>query len=257
VGQDGKSVGGKTRSARGPAARRKDDGAQAQDSGLALAGGILSPPPSASGHPLRDQLYWGVFLLSAALFFGALSGGFAYHLAQSRSLPWVADNDPLARGDEHMDGGRFELAMKEYGAAMAIDRGNFKAFFRFGFAAARAGQRDPAIAAFQHALELNPRCTDCHHRIGLIYLDEGLTYLDLTQLAHAIEEFRAALAINPDAAQVLSDLGIALAQVGDVQGAAATLTRALEIQPTLWAARQSLLEVLRKRMAARAGGSSP
>lgn len=51
-------------------------------------------------------------------------------------------------------------------------------------------KQDKAIAAFQHAIEINPYYPNAHYNLGLIYEDRG-------ELAEASEMFRKAIQVNP------------------------------------------------------------
>lgn len=191
-------------------------------------------------------LFRAAYLLSLAVFAGAIALGFVGHLRNFQSLPWIVLNSHLAAGDRALDTGQYERAMQEYGMAMTIDPGDFNACLRYGIAAASAGKTDEAIVGFHKALEVTPSCADCHHRLGLIYLTEWWRHAD------PIAEFRAALALTPDDPTILSELGIALAQQGNVAEADASFRRALQIQPTLEAARRNLA-MLRERQGRQSG----
>jgi Flp pilus assembly protein TadD len=63
--------------------------------------------------------------------------------------------------------------------------------------------------------------------------------------AAAVEEFRAAVRINPQDANAEANLGAALAELGNWKEARAHLEKALAIDPTLANARDNLEQVKR------------
>jgi Flp pilus assembly protein TadD len=119
-----------------------------------------------------------------------------------------------------------------------LDPGDFQASVRLGVAAAALGRTDDAIAAFDHALAINPACGDCRHRKGAIYLTEWWR-------GDAVAELAAAAALSPGDASIWSDLGVARAQGGDREGARDAFLRALAIAPNLASAQENLARLER------------
>jgi len=74
-----------------------------------------------------------------------------------------------------------------------------KKAFQEGVQASEAGNYDGAIAAFQHAAELNSTCADCYYNIGVAHLQKK----DYGQAETALQK---AIAIKPDYAQAYSAL---------------------------------------------------
>jgi tetratricopeptide (TPR) repeat protein len=196
---------------------------------------------SAALSPL-SRISWG---LSVLVFLGSLVLGFYAYTREYQGVPWVNQNSFLMQGDQLLKDNRYDEAMAEYGSAKEIDRGNFYALYKYGFAAFLANEPEVALQSFRNAALLNPRCADCLHRIGLILMGQG-------QMASALEEMRKALAVQPDNAAILNDYGIGLARSGQYSAAAVALTRALEIQPDLPSARRNLA-TLNQMLAAGAG----
>ena len=62
----------------------------------------------------------------------------------------------------------------------------------------------------------------------------------------AVEEFRAAVRINPRDANAEANLGTALAEIGNLREAQAHLEKALAIDPNLALARDNLEELKRQ-----------
>ncbi len=106
-----------------------------------------------------------------------------------------------------------------------------------GIALFRKGQHDEAIAKFEKATSLNAR--------------DGDTWFYWAQTLAAKKDFNGALAkmakanaARPDHAPYLHTTGTLLSQAGADKRALPILFRALDLSPTLWAARMTLAHVL-------------
>ena len=87
-----------------------------------------------------------------------------------------------------------------------------------------AGHPADAAAAFARALAINPDFAEAHDNLG-VYL------FSVNRTAEALTHLRRAAELAPASADILSDLGGALADSGDVAGARAALERAVVLQP--------------------------
>jgi tetratricopeptide (TPR) repeat protein len=103
------------------------------------------------------------------------------------------------------------------------------------------GQLDEAAAQLAHALQLDPESPDFHYQLGRLHLENH-------DDARAIEEFRIALARNPDHFQANYDLADTLVARGDPAAARPYLERAARLRAGDPEAVQRLDE-LRKRIA--------
>ena len=80
---------------------------------------------------------------------------------------------------------------------------------------------------------------------AITHADNGRTLMDLERPAEAIEEFKAALLLNPYAgmaAQIYNNLGLAYRATGNYTYAYAAFQRACRIQPTFSLAFKNLVE---------------
>jgi spermidine synthase len=71
-----------------------------------------------------------------------------------------------------------------------------------GYAHAKAGELQEALASFQEALRLDPANTDAHANLGNVFLAQG-------KIGEAIAQYEEALRIRPDDAKLRENLDIA------------------------------------------------
>ncbi|MGC2518098.1 MAG: tetratricopeptide repeat protein [Burkholderiales bacterium] len=89
-----------------------------------------------------------------------------------------------------------------------------------------AGDLRAAAAAFQRALDLDPRFARAHYQLGNVCQDEK-------RWTEAEEHFRAALTIAPAHAEAHNNLGVVLQMLGRLAEAQASYARAAELKPAL------------------------
>ncbi len=188
----------------------------------------------------RLRLYRPLFLLALAAFGVAVATGFVFHLQHYGQLPWIRYNLYLTEADQAYGRGDYAAALDQYRTITVLDPGDFQASVRLGMAAAALGRTDEAIAAFDHALAINPACGECRHRKGAIYLTEWWR-------GDAVAELTAAAELSPGDAAIWSDLGVARVQAGDRPGAREAFLRALAIAPNLMSAQENLAKLERGR----------
>lgn len=184
----------------------------------------------------RPRLYRPLFLLALAAFGVAVAVGFVFHLQHYGQLPWIRYNLYLTEADRAYERGDFAAALDQYRTITVLDPGDFQASVRLGMAAEALGRTDDALAAFDHALAINPACGDCRHRKGAIYLTEWWR-------GDAVAELEAAAALSPGNAGLWSDLGVARAKAGNRDGAREAFLRALAIAPNLASAQENLAKL--------------
>ncbi len=94
------------------------------------------------------------------------------------------------------------------------------------------------LAGMMLALTLNAPVANAFydlHDNGILHTRHGLLYLERGQNLDAIEEFKAAIKLNPfagEAAPIYNDLGLAYRNVGNYPLAIASFQRACRIAPT-------------------------
>jgi tetratricopeptide (TPR) repeat protein len=107
--------------------------------------------------------------------------------------------------------------------AIQLDPRVQPAWFNKGEALLKLGKVDEAIRAFTCALQLAPS-TVAHARRGAAFLEKG-------DHARAIQDLTRAIEQAPNAAELWFDRGYARAQLLDLTGADADLSRAIELDP--------------------------
>jgi len=94
-----------------------------------------------------------------------------------------------------------------------------------GIAYARGGRRDEALAVFAQSLAIDPASAMTHENIGAVHLDAG-------RLADAKQAFERAVSANPDSAQGQAGLAMVAIRQGDRRSAIAHWQRAVALQPS-------------------------
>ena len=105
-----------------------------------------------------------------------------------------------------------------------VTPGNPLMLVSLGFNLARQGRNDEARGFYLRALETNPRFGLAYIGLGQIHLENGRTW-------RAISDYRKAADPQPENSYFQYKLGVALAQVGQVEEALAKFETALEHLP--------------------------
>jgi Tfp pilus assembly protein PilF len=117
-------------------------------------------------------------------------------------------------------------ALKAYDNYLALQPTSPSAAFNYAWYLARDGQFESAIRMYQRALELGiDQPEEVHLNIANIYMDH------LRDNEKAREEFRSALAINPNYVSAYHNLGNLAEQLGNREQAATCFQKCLEIEP--------------------------
>ena len=156
---------------------------------------------------------------------------------------WLAHNQ---LGGVWLRQGKLDEATLEFAAATRINPGYVEGRNNLGVALEHAGRLSEAIEQFQDALQLRPdyrpalaNLAGAHLLMGDSALRQGLDF-------NAVEEYRAALAVQPDDAAVENHLGVALVHLGRTAEAVEHYRRALHLRPNYPEARINLGNALRK-----------
>ncbi len=114
------------------------------------------------------------------------------------------------------------------GGAEAAKKGaELKKAFDEGVEASRAGRQDDAIAAFTHAVEVNPTCYDCYYNIGFAqsqkkdYEKAEASYKKAIELKPDYAEAYSGLANIYNAQRKFDEAAAASAKAGELGGGAA------------------------------------
>ena len=118
--------------------------------------------------------------------------------------------------------GRVDEATRHFRKILELDPSHAKSHNYIGVLLAQLGRTDEAMPHFLKALEINPNYGDAHFNLGFLLADMG-------RGDEAIAHFRKAVEIDPDAIGTLRDRALALAQRGQLTGAASLLKRALAL----------------------------
>ena len=115
--------------------------------------------------------------------------------------------------------GQLELSEEEKAALERLEGVNTA--FAAGLAATRAGNYEAAVRRFNEAIELHPKCHECHHNLGL-------AYTEMEDYENAEAAFQRALQVKPDhvpAYQGLAVIYTAQRRVGEAAEASAQVTK--------------------------------
>ncbi len=152
--------------------------------------------------------------------------------------------------------GRYQEAITQWQAALAMNPDDARAQNNLGFALAREGRLDEAMAHWKTALELNDDYPEVHKNLGMALLGAGapadaiphlrkaaeaaprdadlvynlgLACLEAGQPGEAIVQFEAVLRLQPKDAQAHNDLGVALLQNRRLEEAVVHFRQAVRI----------------------------
>lgn len=188
----------------------------------------------------------GAFIV-AAIFTGGSSKSDPLKAAISKAEEQVR-NDPnsaelrVAVADAYLKAKRYDDALAQYHEALNIDPNREDALYGLGIAEKESGDLNAAGAALQGVIQmntgkenagLNPRLQGAHFYLGQVLRDQG-RYDD------AINEFRAALALNRADADTLFELGKTFALNGNNDDASQAFDVALAFVPDF---REAYVEV--------------
>lgn len=130
--------------------------------------------------------------------------------------------------------------VKIWADAVAKRPGNSRGWFNLGQAMARVNNRAGAIAAYEHALRLEPNRHDARFKLGVsLAADKNFDA--------AIEQFDLAAYLKPDAPEIYFQRGAAHAASGQYDQAEADFRKAIELKPDYAEAMQLLDAVHRIR----------
>jgi protein O-mannosyl-transferase len=104
-----------------------------------------------------------------------------------------------------------------------------------------------SCSLFRHTLEVTGKNYVAHNNLGNALVKKSQIDEAINQLQETIEQFEAALRLNPDDAEVHYRLGLALARQGKRPEAAAQFSEALRLNPGYRPAREQLEALPAKR----------
>jgi protein O-GlcNAc transferase len=142
----------------------------------------------------------------------------------------------FARAQELHASGRLEEALALYEQALAEAPGDWRALTRLGLLHVQQGRHDSAEPLLQRAVALNGANPEAHAWLGESRRHRG-------RLEEAAASLRDALRLQPDFAPAWFNLGLALAETKDPQGAIDAWSRFVELRPADARVRRELASV--------------
>lgn len=133
----------------------------------------------------------------------------------------IADDALSMQGLAGDSAGAIETGRK----ALAINNLDATAHYNLGCSLETVGDTEGALDQYNQALELNCLDADALQRRGQLNLGAGRVEL-------AVSDLRNAARIRPKLVSVQNDLGVALFELGDSDGALKAFQRALELDPS-------------------------
>ena len=128
----------------------------------------------------------------------------------------------LNQGKNLLAEGRYDAAIQEFEAAIAIDRNLVDAYYQRGNAYRDKGDIDRAIADYAQAIRMNPNYANAYNTRGELYRSRN-------DFERAISDFSEAIRLNPNFA--LAYLNRGRANRGDLDRAFADFNQALRLNP--------------------------
>jgi Flp pilus assembly protein TadD len=158
----------------------------------------------------------------------------------------AADNPQAqyALGSELYDRGQFDAAIAELrgfvGRTPVKPADVVKAHNLLALALAQQGKLLPAAEELQRALQMDPADPDLHGNLAFVYLQQK-------NFAGARQHYEEYLKVHSGNAFVLTNLGVALEELGDLDGASARFREALALDPSYVEARNRVALAERMR----------
>ena len=177
----------------------------------------------------------------------------ALQLNPSSPLSWYN------RGVAYLESGEPTQAATDFSEAIRLAPEHSQAFFNLGNCFRILKNPDQAIEAYERAIELDPadlparvseaailqelgefdRALETYDEIirrspnAEAFCNRGTCLQRMGRHAEAIEDFKRAIAVNPNLAEALCNLGIAHRSLGDIPAALSAYDRAIEIAPSM------------------------
>jgi tetratricopeptide (TPR) repeat protein len=134
-------------------------------------------------------------------------------------------NTYLNRGIAYNAKLKFDEAIRDFNAVLALDPEIADAYTNRGLARQQKGATDPALADFSKAIELDPNAFYAFYNRGLIYLAKR-------EWDKASADLREAARCDPENADALVNLSLAYLGKNDLDHALASLDGAIAVEPT-------------------------
>jgi tetratricopeptide (TPR) repeat protein len=119
---------------------------------------------------------------------------------------------------------KYDDAIRDFSEALRFDSAKVDAYWGRGYAYQRNDEFDKALVDYAEALRRNPN-------LGRVYFNRGLVYLQRKEWAKAALDFSEAIRCEPGNLHAYLDRGSALLELGDLDGALASLDASISINP--------------------------
>lgn len=134
--------------------------------------------------------------------------------------------------------GSVEEALVSMRKAMDLAPKSFDYHVKTGIILLKLGDPSGATSLFSSALELNPKYAEAHYQLGKVLIDENPS-LGLVHIQECLK-------LDPDHSLANVEMGVILAQSGDLEKAEALFRRALKRNPNDELAKKNLETVLQE-----------
>lgn len=124
---------------------------------------------------------------------------------------------------------KYEDAAASYGKALAIQPNIAEIQFNLGVVLGNLGKIDEAIRHYRKAIQFKPNLAVAHFNLGIALQGQGK--LKEAKLEEAIAAYRKAIALEPGFFEALGNLGTCLQQQGKLEEAVQVYRQALAINP--------------------------
>ncbi|MEA2905436.1 MAG: hypothetical protein QOI12_2823 [Alphaproteobacteria bacterium] len=128
------------------------------------------------------------------------------------------------RGNAYREKGEYDLAIADYGQAIALDPRSTAVYHNRGVAFHEKGDNPRAVADFGRAIKLDPR----HVRA---YSNRGIAYGEMGRYRRAMADYGAAIRIDPTHAIAYYNRGMEYADRGDYDRAVADFSAVIRLAP--------------------------
>lgn len=154
------------------------------------------------------------------------------------NTPSIGARDHFFRGNEHYAAGRFESALAEYEAAIAVNPELAEAYVNAGLLHDRVECLDQAKDCFNRAIEISPNLAEAHRYLAAVHLKMGHFEAAKAAVTRATE-------LQPDNPETLLTLGNVHRMRNELFEAEAACRRALDIRPAFLGAWVNLANIYR------------
>jgi Tfp pilus assembly protein PilF len=136
-----------------------------------------------------------------------------------------AVGDLLSTGIRQAEAKQFAQAQTTFRDVLALDPGNYDAWYNLGLIAQTQNDPKAAISDYQQALKSNPRDTSAMYNEAIA--------LEPTDRQEALSLYKRIVAINPKAATAYLRMSFLYGEMGDQADAAAARSKATTLEPAL------------------------